>query len=177
MRHVRLSACLLLASCLSRTELGQVPGDAGSDANGDVDADMPSVRTMELEAFVRDLAHGPWRGKAFATGQDPVLVELSFELDGRYVARCLEPQPGANPCLPFPYGLVEDNKPGQYWITDHTTSGEYWGRTLDDFQDRGPFSALLDHMTIAHDTLTFVRRQELDVISLGSAVLVLERVP
>jgi hypothetical protein len=168
------ASCLLLASCLSRTELGQVANDAGSDANGE-DAHMPSVRTMELEAFVHDLARGPWRGKSFANGQDALSVELTFELDGRYVARCVGPMPMPNPCLPFPYGLVEDNKPGQYWITDHTISGEYWGRTLDDFQDKGPFTALLDHMTIEHDTLTLVRRQE--PISLGSAVLVLERVP
>ena len=167
MTRAALIAALVLGGCLTRTDLGSQPtDDAGADAAAD-------AAMGELETFVRDLSDGRWRGLAEAPALPPVRVELEFRLDGSYVATCLDdPAPD---CLPFPLGAVESGKAGRYWITDRTSNGEYWGRTLDTFRGEPDLEGQLDHMSIAGDELRFVRKQRLSVVELTAAVLVLER--
>jgi hypothetical protein len=169
---MRAIVFVLLGGCLTRTELGSERFDAGCDlCDGGVDA----AGGTELETFVRDLSDGAWTGLAEAPGLPPVRVEVAFHRDGSYVARCLDdPDPG---CMPFPLGAVESGRPGRYWITDRTSNGEFWGRTLDAFRGQGELEGELDHMRIAGNELRFVRKQQLDVVELKSAVLVLERAP
>ena len=164
-----LVLALLSAGCLTRTELGSERFDAGCDS---CDAG-PDAAEGPLQTFVRDLSDGRWRGTAEAPGFTSLNVEVTFHLDGSYVARCLDdPDPE---CMPFPLGAAQSGQPGQYWITDLTANGEFWGRTLDSFRGQA-LEGELDHMRIRGDELRFVLKQRLDVVELTAAVLVLERV-
>jgi hypothetical protein len=175
MKLLAFSLTLLSVGCLSRTLLGSERVDAGCDGcDGGAETDAAPPEDPRA-TFIHDLTDGRWRGLAEVPGlPPPVRIELEFHGDGHYVARCLEdPDPA---CMPFPLGAVESGRPGRYWITDLTSNGEFWGRTVDSFRGQNDLEGELDHMTIQDDELHFVRKQRLDVVELTAAVLVLERV-
>jgi hypothetical protein len=169
-----LSLVLLLPACLERRTLFVEVADGGCPDCAAPDAGAPS-REEALAGFAAELVRGPWRGTASVEGVDEVALEMTFQRDGRYVARCLGSD--APDCAPFPGGLVENGVPGEYWLTDRSANGEFWGYTRDTFRSGDAFEGLLDHMNIAGERLTFSRRQQFGIFLLGPCHVVLTREP
>jgi hypothetical protein len=70
---------------------------------------------------------GHWRGQVTTPWTTPYQVELTFDADGRYSARCSEPEI-AQCCRAFYYG-TDDDTPLKRWHLDGATlEGQAFGQ-------------------------------------------------
>jgi len=92
-----------------------------ADGSG-VGADAPSLLRGVQAAMV-----GRWHGRVTTPWTSPYEVDVTFDADGHYSARCSEPAI-AGCCRAFYYGTDDDTPIKQWRVDDATLSGDVFGQ-------------------------------------------------